>query len=105
MRSAIDVKVWTFLPGIELMPETEQLVYRLRFYLDVKDSSYYILKSLLQEHPLEALKLEESILEEEFGFFSLPDVRSNFHLFAMQDDQRSQILEGQLEKNYEAEAD
>lgn len=73
MRSVADVKVQTSLPGIELTPETEQLAYRLQFYLNVKDSSYYILESVLQENPLDVLKLEESILEEEFGFFSVLD--------------------------------
>lgn len=83
MRSTGDLKVWTSLSGIDLTPETEQLAYRLQFYLDVKDISYYILESILEEHPLEVLKLEEYILEEEFSFYSIPDARLNFHSFVL----------------------
>lgn len=63
--------VYDFMTGIEFMPKARALANLLRFFLDVKDSKYYVSKSLVIVMLLKELHVEEKVLCEDFGYASI----------------------------------
>lgn len=86
--------------GCELTPKTRNLTICLRLILDIKVAEYYVMESLMFIMPLQAFKVEEEVLSEEFGSLH-SQAHSEFrHLVPMRMRKEDKLLQVDLKPFY-----
>lgn len=98
-QAALDVNA--LISGCEQTQKSHSLTIRLRLFLDIKETKYYIMESLMINMPMKELKVEEAVLNDDFGFISIHQACEEFrHLVPTRMRKVAKLLQVDLKPHY-----